>query len=330
MKTFLSYLKERAGVLAAAPVMGAAAAFLFFLYDLPFAALGYILVVTGVVCAVLFVVPGYVRYTRRVRRFRELRENLMALPAPGQAAGTLPESLLLESVGALHARLREAEAEHIKRQSDMMAYYTLWVHQVKTPIAAMRLILQSQPQAESGALGQELFKIERYVEMVLGYLRLETISEDLRLEECDVRRLAARAAKKFAPQFIYKRLSLDLEDFHLRAVTDEKWLLFVLEQLLSNAVKYTQTGGVRIAAEEGDVLLIEDTGAGIAAEDLPRVFQRGFTGRNGREDATSTGLGLYLVKRVLDTLQTPVEMRSELGEGTQIRLYLHRGPAPRD
>lgn len=330
MKTLLSYLKERAGVLAAALVLGAVEAFLFYLYDLPLGALGYSLAVTGAVCGVLFVVPGYVRYKRRVRRLQELRENLMALPEPGQGAGTLPESLLLESVGALHARLREAEAEHIKRQSDMMAYYTLWVHQVKTPIAAMRLILQSRPQAEGGALAQELFKIERYVEMVLGYLRLETISEDLCLEECDVRRLAARAAKKFAPQFIYKRLSLDLEDFHLRVVTDEKWILFVLEQLLSNAVKYTQAGGVHIAAEEGEVLLIEDTGAGIAAEDLPRVFQRGFTGRRGREDATSTGLGLYLVKRVLDTLQTPIGIRSEVGQGTQIRLYLHRGPAPRD
>lgn len=330
MKTFAGYIRERAGVLAAVPVLGGVAAFLFYLYGLPFGALWYILTVTGVVCLALFAVPGYVRYARRVRRFRELRENLLALPEPARAAGTLPESLLLESIEALHARVREGEDGHRKRQADMMAYYTLWVHQIKTPIAAMRLILQSRPQADGGALAQELFKIERYVEMVLGYLRLETISEDLRLEACDVRGLAARAAKKFAPQFIYKRLSLELEDFSLRAVTDEKWLLFVLEQLFSNAVKYTRTGRVRIAAEEGDVLLMEDTGAGIAPEDLPRVFRRGFTGRNGREEAGSTGLGLYLVKRVLDTLQTPIRISSVPGEGTQVRLYLRRGPAPRD
>ncbi len=330
MKIFTSYLKERVGVLAAVPVLTAAGAFLFYLYGLPFDALWYILTVTGVICLALFAVPGYVRYARRVRRFQELRENLDALSVPEQAAGTLPEALLFSGIGLLHRQLREAEAEHIKRQSDMMAYYTLWVHQIKTPIAAMRLILQSHPQAGYDALGQELFKIERYVEMVLGYLRLETISQDLLLEECDVRKIAATAAKKFAPQFIYKKLSFDLEDFQLRVVTDEKWLLFVLEQLLSNAVKYTQAGGVRIAAEEGEVLLLEDTGAGIAPEDLPRVFQRGFTGQNGRKEATSTGLGLYLAKRVLDTLQTPISIRSNLGEGTQIRLYLHRGPAPRD
>lgn len=330
MKTFLSYLKERLTVLAAVPILTAAAMFLFYLYDLPFSALWYILAVTGVICLAIFVVPGYVRYARRVRRYRELSENLIAQSIPERGTGTLPEELLLESIESLHRQLREAEAEHTKRQSDMMTYYTLWVHQIKTPIAAMRLILQSQPQPGHDAIKQELFKIERYVEMVLGYLRLETISKDLRLEECDIRRIAARAAKKFAPQFIYKRLSFDLQDFHLRAVTDEKWLLFVLEQLFSNAVKYTQTGGVRVAVEAGGVLVIEDTGAGIASEDLPRVFQRGFTGRNGREEAGSTGLGLYLVKRVLDTLQTPIEIRSVLGEGTQVRIGLHRGPAPRD
>lgn len=331
MKTFWSYIRERAGVLAAVPVLTAVAAFLFYLYDLPMTALWYILAVTAVVCLTLFAAPGYVRYRRRIRRFRELHENLSALPPdPEQAAGTLPEALLLLSVESLRGQLREAETEHIKRQADMMAYYTLWVHQVKTPIAAMRLMLQSQPPAGHEALAQELFKIERYVEMVLGYLRLETISQDLRLEERDVRPIAAQAAKKFAPQFIYKKLSLDLADFRLPAVTDEKWLLFVLEQLLSNAVKYTHTGGVRIAAEEGDVLLIEDTGVGIAADDLPRVFQRGFTGRNGREESSSTGLGLYLVKRVLDTLQTGIGIRSQPGEGTQVRLYLHRDPIPRD
>lgn len=329
MKTLCAYLRERAAVLLAVPVVAGVGWLLFYLYGLPFAALGYILAVVGVVWLVLFVVPGYVRYARRVRRLEELRANLDALTGPVGLAATLPEAILLDSLESLRGRMQEADGEHLRQQADMMAYYTLWVHQVKTPIAAMRLILQSQPQADGGALGQELFKIERYVEMVLGYLRLETISEDLRLEECDVRRVAARAAKKFAPQFIYKKISFDLEDFHMRAVTDEKWLLFVLEQVLSNAVKYTQKGGVRIALD-GEVLRVCDTGAGIAPEDLPRIFQRGFTGRNGRAEAASTGLGLYLVKRAADTLRMPVEVRSVLGEGTEVRLDLHRDAAPRD
>lgn len=329
MKTFLCYVRERRRVLLALPVLGAVAWFLFYLYDLPMGALGYILLVSGVVWLLLFVIPGYVAYARRIRKLREQQENVEALLQPMEPQGPLPETLLLETVGSLCRRLREQESEHARRQGDMMAYYTLWVHQIKTPIAALRLILQSRPGESGDAAGQELFKIERYVEMVLGYLRLETISQDLLLESCDVRRTAARAVKKFAPQFIYKKLLLDLEEFSLTAVTDEKWLLFVLEQLLSNAVKYTQSGGVRIFTE-GDVLVIRDTGAGISPEDLPRVFQRGFTGQNGRTDTTSTGLGLYLVRRVLDTLQTPIAIRSTPGEGTEVRLDLHRDAPPRD
>lgn len=330
MKIFFSYIKERAWVLFVSLSLCAVAAALFYLYGLPFPALWYILLVTGAIGILLFAVPGYVRYARRVKALSQLCENLEALPGPLPPTGPLPQRLLLQALESLRCRMQEAKAQSARQQADMLAYYTLWVHQIKTPIAALRLILQAQPQQGSAAAGQELFKIERYVEMVLGYLRLSTISEDLRLETCALRPIAARAAKKFAPQFIYKKLSFTLDDFTLETVTDEKWMLFVLEQLLSNAVKYTQTGGVTITAEAGDVLVIQDTGAGIAPEDLPRVFRRGFTGQNGRQEATSTGLGLYLVKRILDTLQTPIEIHSRPGEGTQVRLYLHRGPAPRD
>lgn len=330
MKILRAYLQERLGMLLAALVLAGVAAFLFYLHGLPFDALGYILLVTGVLCLLLFGLPGYVRYARRVKKIEEVRESLGQLLQPPPAAGTLPERLLLDVISGLCGRVREMETAHISRQADMLEYYTLWVHQIKTPIAAMRLILQSQPGAGKEALAQELFKIERYVEMVLGYLRLETMSQDLQLESCSLRRVAAQAAKKLAPQFIYKKLSFQLGDFKTQVVTDEKWLLFVLEQLLSNAVKYTRSGGVSVTVEEGDVLLIRDTGIGIAPEDLPRVFQRGFTGRNGRSDKTSTGLGLYLVKQVLDKLQTPIQIQSRVGEGTQVRLYLGRGPAPRD
>lgn len=330
MKILRDYLKERLWVLLAALVLAGVAAFLFYLYGLPFAALGYTLLVTGVLCLLLFGVPGYVRYARRVQKLRELQASLAFLLEPPKPEGPLPERLLLETLGGLCGQVRALEEEHTRRQADMLEYYTLWVHQIKTPIAAMGLLLQSQPGAGAGPLAQELFKIERYVEMVLGYLRLETITQDLRLEPCDMRRLAAQAAKKFAPQFIYKRLSLELGDFQALVVTDEKWMLFVLEQLLSNAVKYTQKGGVAVLLEGQSVLLIRDTGVGIGEEDLPRVFQRGFTGRNGRADKTSTGLGLYLVKRVLDKLQVPIEIRSRLGEGTEVRLDLSQGPAPRD
>ena len=329
MKLAVSYVKERLRAVLAALLLGAAAAGLFWLFNLPLAVLAYILLVAGTLWLLFFIIPGFVQYARRVGKLRELQENVTALLPELEPSGPLPEALLLESLNTLCRQSRQKQELHAQRQENMLAYYTLWVHQIKTPIAAMRLILQSQPSPGGEALGQELFKIERYVEMVLGYQRLETISQDLCLEPCALRPIAARAAKKFAPQFIYKKLYLHLEDFELEAVTDEKWMLFVLEQLLSNAVKYTHSGGVEVFAE-GAVLVIRDTGIGIAPEDLPRVFQRGFTGRTGRRESASTGLGLHLVKRVLDTLQIPVEVRSVLGKGTQVRLDLRQTPAPRD
>ena len=330
MKILLAYLRERMACLLAWVVLGAAGFALFYLYDLPFTALWYILLVTAVVCLLLFGVPGFVGYRRRVLALQALGEDALALHQPPPPTGPLPERLLLSAIGDLCRQAGEAEERHTRRQADMLHYYTLWVHQIKTPIAALRLLLQSQPGAGEDAMAQELFKIERYVEMVLGYLRLETAGTDLQLERCPLRPIVAQAAKKFAPQFIYKGLALHLGDLDAQVLTDEKWLLFVLEQLFSNAVKYTHTGGVTVTLEENHVLLMEDTGVGIGAGDLPRVFQRGFTGHNGRLDKTATGLGLYLVKRTLDNLQTPIEIDSSPGRGTRVRLYLGRGPAPRD
>ena len=166
--------------------------------------------------------------------------------------------------------------------------------------------------------------------MVLGYLRIYSMSADLQLEECAVRPIAARAVKMFAPQFIYKHLSFELGDFDNRVITDKKWLLFVLEQLISNAVKYTKTGRISIDMDQENVLVLRDTGVGIDPADLPRVFERGFTGRLGRQERRSTGLGLYLSKRVMEKLHNRIEVQSEPGVGTTVRLYLDRPKAAKD
>lgn len=330
MKYCKAYLKDHWKLLAAVPVLGGIAAFLFYLYDLPLGPLLYTGLVCGVCGLVFFAVPDFVSYVRRLRLFEGLRTNLNIAPEASPTSSTLPEELLFEGTRALIQRTHELEALHEEKRQDLLNYYTLWVHQVKTPLSALRLILQSSrqegtlPEETLDALAQELFKIERYVEMVLGYLRLDTMSSDLQLERCDLHALVSQALKKFAPQFIYQKLSLDFHDFDNRVITDEKWLLFVLEQLLSNALKYTKQGGVTIFMDQNDVLYIRDTGIGIQPEDLPRIFERGFTGRNGRVEKTSSGLGLYLVKQVLDRLLNRIEIESQPGKGTEVRLYLHR------
>lgn len=294
----------------------------------------YCAVVTAALGTALFGGPDFVRHRRRLREFQLLRNNAPELPQPTELslADTSQETLLLETIELLRRRQAELEQSLTGRQEELLEYFTLWAHQIKTPLAAIRLLAQSGEvgQETSEALRQELFKAERYVDLVLGYLRIYSMSADLRLERCAVRPIAARAAKKFAVQFIYKGLRLELGDFSNQVVTDEKWLGFVLEQLISNAVKYTAVGAIRITMDQADVLTVEDQGTGIDPADLPRIFERGFTGRNGRQEETSTGLGLYLTRRVMDKLGNQIEVLSMPGEGTRVRLYLGREEAAKN
>lgn len=244
----------------------------------------------------------------------------------------VPQSLLEEDYQALLNQLTRDKAELISqadaRHSEMLDYYTMWAHQIKTPIAAMGLLLQSEENPDQSQLSQELFKIEQYVEMVLQYLRLSDMSSDLLLRDYSLDDMVRQAVKKYAAVFIHKKLAIRLEPLNQTVVTDEKWLVFVIEQLLSNALKYTREGTISIYMDphEEKTLVIEDTGIGIQPEDLPRLFEKGFTGYNGRMDKKSTGLGLYLCRGILKKLRHGISIRSTLGQGTQVRLDLARQP----
>lgn len=208
------------------------------------------------------------------------------------------------------------------RYTDMIDYYTVWAHQIKTPIASMRLMLQNEDSDLARDLCADLLRIEQYVQMVLCYLRLDSDSTDYVIRQCDLDRIVRQAVRKFAGQFIRKKIRLNYDPVCVRVLTDEKWLLFVLEQVLSNALKYTQTGQVRIFLEEPKTLCIQDTGIGIAPEDLPRVFEKGYTGYNGRLDQRASGIGLYLCSRICRNLGHGLRIQSVLGQGTTVRIDL--------
>ncbi len=201
--------------------------------------------------------------------------------------------------------------------SETQDYFTVWVHQIKTPIAAIHLLMDTGQGENLPEIREELMKVEQYVEMLLFYLRLDSNYSDYVLKQYEVDSIIKQAVRKYSKQFIRKKISLNYDGTQLRAVTDEKWLLFVICQLLDNALKYTPTGSISIYTQ-GDRLIIEDTGIGIAAEDLPRVFQKGYTGYNGRYDLKSTGIGLYICKRVLNKLGHEIEIQSELKLGTKV------------
>lgn len=292
----------------------------FYLYGLPLESVGYAFMLCFALGLVLFAV-GYLQFLRRHRELERLlaqvREKVLPLPPP---RGLL-EADYQALCQALAAERAALALESRNRLQDMTDYYTLWAHQIKTPIAAMRLLLQEEPRPE---LDGELLKIEQYVEMVLGYLRLGSGSTDYVFRTCGLDALLRQSVRKYARLFILKKISLDFQETGKTVLTDEKWLSFVIEQLLSNAVKYTPEGGrVRIYGD-GETLVIADSGIGIRPEDLPRVFEKGFTGFNGREDKKSTGIGLYLCRQVLDRLNHGISIASRPGQGTLVRLDLGR------
>ena len=267
------------------------------------------------------------RFYRVERTLSALPEELKELPAPV----TQEERLYQAALEEVYRLLRQEESRMRIGRQEMADYYGMWAHQIKTPIAALHVLIQSMEESFDASLLQsmkmELFKTEQYVEMVLSYLRTEEMSADLMLQEYETDNLVRQAVKKYSSMFILKKIHLDYQTTDTKILTDEKWFVFVLEQLLSNALKYTAEGGrIAIYKETGAEgrLVIEDNGIGIQAEDLPRIFEKGFTGFNGRGDKKATGIGLYLCKKICDKLGQQIAVESEVGAGTKFYLQVSR------
>ena len=213
------------------------------------------------------------------------------------------------------------------KNRNLSDYYTMWVHQIKTPIASMKLKLSETDSESARLISSDLRRIEQYVDMVLTYVRLSSDSTDYVFRKVNVDNIIKPALRKFSHDFISKKLSLSYESSDVIVLTDEKWLGFVIEQLLSNAVKYTKEGGITIsvAEEENAVnISVKDTGIGIPAENLPRIFESGYTGFNGRTDSHSSGIGLYICKKICDNLGIKIDVSSEVSKGSEFVLKISK------
>ncbi|WP_314578682.1 sensor histidine kinase [uncultured Streptococcus sp.] len=249
--------------------------------------------------------------------FKGYRSQKLQVAAQAQ---TPLEKLLQERVEELEYEQKNQLLVEQEKYNDLLDYYTLWVHQVKTPIAASSLLIGDlQDKEAKSQLEQELFKIESYVHLVLQYLRLESFHDDLVLKQENLADLVREVVKKYALFFIQQGLSLNLHDLDHTIVTDKKWFLVILEQVLSNSLKYTKEGSIEIYFHEGS-LYIKDTGLGIQNADLLRVFERGFSGYNGRLTQQSSGLGLYLSKKIADQLGHKIAIDSQVGQGTTVSI----------
>ena len=320
-----SYLKCRLKIMAAFALFGIIFTIVYALYHLPLEPIAYsieLVAALGLIFGCLDFFGFYQRHQKLVLLTDAIATSTHELP--------YPKNLLEQDYQNLIRGLADNQADLIfnfdNKRTEMLDYYTLWAHQIKTPISAMGLLLQTEEGSSQQTKGyqQELFKIEQYVDMVLQYLRLESMSSDLILKEYDLLDIVRQAVKKYSIIFINKKITLDLKAIQGPVITDEKWLVFVLEQIISNALKYTHRGKISIYmdANKQKTLIIEDTGVGIRDEDIQRIFDRGFTGYNGRMDKKSTGIGLYLCKQVLNKLSHAITVTSMVGTGTKVSIDL--------
>ena len=315
MNILFTYLKKSRLYLLSILLPAIITGVIFYLYHLPAEPAIYVTVL-WIFSGSMALLYGYWGYRKKYRQLLIVKNapdlNLNRLDSPSDSI----EQLYQEISFNLNKMRMDLETNIQKSTEDMNDYYTMWAHQIKTPIFALRLLLNENPEQNKAALA-ELFKVEEYVEMVLGYLRTENISSDLSLSKYPLDNIIREQIHRYAGIFISKKLSLTYDGTDETVLTDEKWLGFVIGQILSNSLKYTKEGGIKIYVQNG-TLLIEDTGIGIRSEDLPRVFEKGYTGINGRDDRHATGIGLYLCKKILNRLGHNISIESEEEKGTYV------------
>lgn len=315
------FMREKKPLFIFAGIFWLVFGLVYHLYGLPAGPFWYASLLTGALLAVwLFL--DYGRWKQHVGELEEMEqmaaEGMVSLPW----AASREEELYGKALQAVQEKKECAQRDLNRELEDAKRYYALWSHQIKTPLAAIRL-LSGEEELDRRAMETELLKAEQYVEMALQYQRMAGGTGDLVLQEYAVEKLVKQAVKKIAPLFICQGLGLTLGELSGTVVTDEKWLVFVLEQILTNAVKYTKQGTVSVYQTKKE-LVIADTGIGILPEDLPRVFEWGYTGFNGRADKHSTGIGLSLCRQMMKRLDHGIRIESETGVGTKVFLKLYR------
>ena len=328
MEILKSYLKKNIKVYILFVVFIAIFFIMFYLYNLPLEALIY----TGSFCfftALIASFLDFVNYRESYKKLKFLEKNIL------NDLDALPKSLDIridyyhKIIEKLYEELEKLTQENRQKNTDMVDYYSMWVHQIKTPIAAMNFLLDNE-EVDQKNFQQELFKIERYVEMVLTYIRLDSTSSDYVITKINLDEVVKDSVKKYATIFINKKIKLNFVSHETMVISDKKWLSFAIEQILGNSVKYSNTGGEITIETCENKLIVEDNGMGIKEEDLPRIFEKGFTGFNGRYEKKSSGLGLYLCKKTLDKLGHHIEISSTVGKGTRVEITFPKEDTLRD
>lgn len=293
---------------------------ILYLYNALIPAINYAAILCISILIIYFIIDYYF-FLQKNKRLDHLLKMDIFHPHDFYPPQNQIEKQYQQLLHQMYQRHQQLQRQNEKTYDEMIDYFTLWVHQIKTPISALHLLIQSE-NINKNDIQMQTLKIEQYVEMVLHYLKLNHMSSDLRFKHYSLEKIVLDVIKKQTTFFINKKIQLKLEPIDLMILTDEKWISFVIEQIISNALKYTKQGTIHIYVQD-ETLYIEDTGIGIKAEDLPRLFEKGFTGYNGRIDKKASGIGLYLCKQIIDQLGYSIKITSTLKQGTCVAIDFH-------
>jgi len=299
---------------------------LFGLYNVPFFIIAnyYLLL-----CLLLVGGMGY-DYRKRRRFYRHLNQLLEQLDEKYLVSELIPSSnflegkLLLNTLRITNKSMKENVNKYAFSMEEYKEYIEMWIHEVKTPLASTRLIIENNPNETLKSIDEELDKLDMYLNQILFYARSSYVEKDFLIKELDIRKIVQLALKKHVKDFSVKKIQLSIEDTVGHIYSDQKWLIFMLDQIINNAVKYvSHQPKIKIyTTEEAQsmTLHIQDNGIGMPSRDLERIFEKGFTGENGRIYEKSTGIGLYLCYKMAQQLGIQIYGRSTVGEGTTISL----------
>ena len=289
-----------------------------YLYRIPIEVILYPFILT-IVFVLIVLLFDYIKYKEKVNKIIQICNDISSCYSVKINDKNIFDEYYLDIINELLKENRKQVSQIQKKISDINDYFSIWVHQIKTPIASMKLKIDNE-QIDSLQLASDLNRIDHYVDLVLSFLKFDEEKIDLYFRKTDVDRIMRESLKKFSNDFIIKKIRLDYKLSKREVLTDEKWLSFVFDQLLSNALKYTDKGTISIYYDGESCLCIKDSGIGIALADIERLFEKGFTGYNGRQYKKASGIGLYMCKLMCDKLNIAISIESVVNEYTLVKL----------
>lgn len=324
MELLFRYCKEHKKLIISYMIGFGILFFIFSLYDNEIEGVLYGMSLTFLF---LILVGGYdfIQYKKKHDALQNYREEIRYSMEHFIKDSTLIGQDYQQLLHLLQEEKQEQIAKYEREKKELEDYFSLWIHQMKLPIASVKLLTDTEEVLNKKLVKAELFRIEQYSEMALAYIRMNSVVTDYVIREYDLDSMIRQAIRRFASEFIRKKIKMEFEETNQKLITDEKWFVFVLEQLLSNALKYTKEGSIHIYLQEENVLVIEDTGIGMEESDCYRVFEKGYTGFNGRYDKKASGIGLYLCKTIMEKLNHNIWITSKKGIGTKVMLSWKKG-----